>query len=89
MASLGKLYKVNKLAQKFFICNILLIHHADVALDVSSHHPTLAVERDGNGETALHLLARKPSAFSGGDQLHIWNTVINSSKLFSLSFVEV
>ncbi|XP_019077004.1 uncharacterized protein LOC100266696 isoform X1 [Vitis vinifera] len=50
----------------------------DVALDVSSHHPTLAVERDGNGETALHLLARKPSAFSGGDQLHIWNTVINS-----------
>ncbi|RVX11640.1 hypothetical protein CK203_015769 [Vitis vinifera] len=61
----------------------------DVALDVSSHHPTLAVERDGNGETALHLLARKPSAFSGGDQLHIWNTVINSSKLFSLSFVEV
>ncbi|KAJ9709539.1 hypothetical protein PVL29_001155 [Vitis rotundifolia] len=50
----------------------------DVAWDISCHHPTLAVERDGNGETALHLLARKPSAFSGGDQIHIWNTFINS-----------
>ncbi|RVX11645.1 hypothetical protein CK203_015765 [Vitis vinifera] len=61
----------------------------DVALDILHHHPALAVERDENDETALHLLARKPSAFSGGDQLHMWNTFINSSKLFSLSFVEV
>ncbi|KAL6350241.1 hypothetical protein AAG906_004186 [Vitis piasezkii] len=50
----------------------------DVALDILHHHPALAVERDENDETALHLLARKPSAFSGGDQLHMWNTFINS-----------
>ncbi|RVW59674.1 hypothetical protein CK203_101049 [Vitis vinifera] len=59
----------------------------DVALDILHHHPALAVERDENDETALHLLARKPSAFSGGDQLHMWNTFINSSKLFSLSLL--
>ncbi|CBI27455.3 unnamed protein product, partial [Vitis vinifera] len=57
---------------------VIFIHDADVALDILHHHPALAVERDENDETALHLLARKPSAFSGGDQLHMWNTFINS-----------
>ncbi|THG09869.1 hypothetical protein TEA_008688 [Camellia sinensis var. sinensis] len=40
----------------------------DVALDILKHHPQLAVARDGNGETALHVLARKPSAFIGGSR---------------------
>ncbi|KAK3188907.1 hypothetical protein Dsin_028468 [Dipteronia sinensis] len=50
----------------------------DVALDLIQHHPTLAVARDGNGETALHVLARKPSAFDSGSQLGIWRSCIYS-----------
>ncbi|KAK1557774.1 hypothetical protein Q3G72_031683 [Acer saccharum] len=50
----------------------------DVALDLIQHHPTLAVARDGNGETALHVLARKPSAFDRGSQLGIWRSCIYS-----------
>ncbi|XP_028093374.1 ankyrin repeat domain-containing protein 29-like [Camellia sinensis] len=43
----------------------------DVALDILKHNPQLAVARDGNGETALHVLARKPSAFTGGSQFQV------------------
>lgn len=50
-------------------------------------HPKLATIRDGNYETALHLLARKPSAFSGETRIGIWTTFINSSKLVSESGV--
>ncbi|KAF5952425.1 hypothetical protein HYC85_010369 [Camellia sinensis] len=41
----------------------------DAALDILKHHPQLAVTRDGNGETTLHVLARKPSAFIGGSRI--------------------
>ncbi|CAA3019051.1 ankyrin repeat-containing protein ITN1-like isoform X2 [Olea europaea var. sylvestris] len=37
----------------------------DVALHILEHKPELAIEREPNGETALHVLARKTSAFSG------------------------
>ncbi|XP_031129941.1 uncharacterized protein LOC116031776 isoform X1 [Ipomoea triloba] len=37
----------------------------DVTLDILQHKPELAIERDPNGETVLHILARKPLAFSG------------------------
>lgn len=37
----------------------------DVALQILQQQPNLATERDSDGETALHVLARKPSAFSG------------------------
>ncbi|CAL5408895.1 unnamed protein product [Camellia sinensis] len=50
----------------------------DVALDILKHHPQLAVARDGNGETALHVLARKPSAFTGGSQVSMWKRFINT-----------
>ncbi|KAL5840747.1 hypothetical protein ACOSQ4_013355 [Xanthoceras sorbifolium] len=50
----------------------------DVALDLIQRHPTLAVARDGNGETALHVLARKPSAFDSESQLGIWQRCIYS-----------
>ncbi|ESR61923.1 hypothetical protein CICLE_v10014428mg [Citrus x clementina] len=50
----------------------------DVALDLIQHHPQLAMARDGNGETALHVLARKPSAFASGSQLRFWRRCIYS-----------
>ncbi|XP_056163455.1 ankyrin repeat-containing protein At5g02620-like [Syzygium oleosum] len=43
----------------------------DVALQLIGRHPKLALARMGNGETALHVLARMPSAFSCRSQLAI------------------
>ena len=40
------------------------IDHADVALEILRNHPSLAEARDDSGETALHVLARMPSAFA-------------------------
>lgn len=37
----------------------------DLALEMLKDHPDLAVARDRNSETALHVLARKPSTFAG------------------------
>ncbi|KAL2474725.1 Ankyrin repeat family protein [Abeliophyllum distichum] len=48
----------------------------DVALKILEHKPELAIERDPNGETALHVLARKPSAFSGKSELGIWQRCV-------------
>ncbi|KAJ4702482.1 Ankyrin repeat-containing protein [Melia azedarach] len=50
----------------------------DVALDLIQKHPGLAVARDGNGETALHVLARKPLAFVNRGRLQIWQRCIYS-----------
>ncbi|XP_059657274.1 ankyrin repeat-containing protein NPR4-like [Cornus florida] len=44
----------------------------DVALDLLQPRQGLAIQRDSNGETALHVLARKPFAFSGTSKLGIW-----------------
>ncbi|XP_065854747.1 ankyrin repeat-containing protein ITN1-like [Euphorbia lathyris] len=41
----------------------------DIALELIQKHPELAIARDGNGETALHVLSRKPGAFYSGTQL--------------------
>ncbi|XP_031247661.1 uncharacterized protein LOC116105371 [Pistacia vera] len=54
----------------------------DVALDLIKHHPELAVARDGRRETALHVLARKHSAFVSGSRLGIWQRCINSFPRF-------
>ncbi|KAI6704798.1 hypothetical protein NL676_007760 [Syzygium grande] len=43
----------------------------DVALQLIGQHPKLALARMGNGETALHVLARMPSAFTCRSQLAI------------------
>ncbi|XP_044509147.1 ankyrin repeat-containing protein NPR4-like [Mangifera indica] len=48
----------------------------DLALDLIKKHPELAVARDGKRETALHVLARKPSAFVRGSQLGLWRRCI-------------
>ncbi|CAL5412844.1 unnamed protein product [Camellia sinensis] len=52
----------------------------DVALDILKHHPQLAVARDGNGETALHVLARKPLAFTGGSRVSMWKRFITTCR---------
>ncbi|KAA8535787.1 hypothetical protein F0562_030779 [Nyssa sinensis] len=44
----------------------------DFALYVLGRHPHLAIRYDRNRETALHVLARKPSAFASGSRLGIW-----------------
>ncbi|KAM7524708.1 hypothetical protein LguiA_014610 [Lonicera macranthoides] len=36
----------------------------DLALEILRNHPSLAEARDDSGETALHVLARMPSAFA-------------------------
>ncbi|GMI86015.1 hypothetical protein like AT3G18670 [Hibiscus trionum] len=48
----------------------------DVALCLIQHNPELAVLRDSNGETALHVLARKPSAFASKSELGTWQKFI-------------
>lgn len=48
---------------------------ADIALEILRIHPSLAIARDGsdaNGETPLHVLAKKPLK-SYGSKLGIWS----------------
>ncbi|KAF5938170.1 hypothetical protein HYC85_025676 [Camellia sinensis] len=52
----------------------------NVALDILKHYPQLAMARDGNGETALHVLARKPSAFTGGSRFGVAREVFIPEK---------
>ncbi|KAA8549836.1 hypothetical protein F0562_001520 [Nyssa sinensis] len=44
----------------------------DFSLYILGRHPHLAIRYDQNRETALHVLARKPSAFASGIRLGIW-----------------
>ncbi|KAL6992641.1 hypothetical protein U1Q18_010753 [Sarracenia purpurea var. burkii] len=48
----------------------------DFALHILRHQPKLATYHGRNGETALHVLARKPSAFFSGSRLGIWEKCI-------------
>ncbi|CAL5346559.1 unnamed protein product [Camellia sinensis] len=48
----------------------------DVALHILDCRPGLAIEQDSNGETALHVLARKSSAFSAKSGLGVWHRFI-------------
>ncbi|XP_004289303.1 PREDICTED: ankyrin repeat-containing protein At3g12360-like [Fragaria vesca subsp. vesca] len=50
----------------------------DVALDIVKQHPEMALARDENQETALHVMARKPSAYYSGSQLGFWERCILS-----------
>ncbi|KAA0055403.1 ankyrin repeat-containing protein [Cucumis melo var. makuwa] len=51
----------------------------DIALDILKKKPELAKERvEENGETALHLLARKPNAIGSSNKLCFWKKYINS-----------
>lgn len=51
----------------------------DIALDILKKKPELAKERvEENGETALHLLARKANAIGSSNKLCFWKKYINS-----------
>ncbi|KAL9393370.1 hypothetical protein Peur_012655 [Populus x canadensis] len=44
----------------------------DIALDLLQHYPHLAFYQDSDKDTALDMLAQKPSAFPSGTQLAWW-----------------
>ncbi|KAJ6413765.1 hypothetical protein OIU84_006551 [Salix udensis] len=44
----------------------------DIALDLLQHYPQLALDQDSDKDTALDMLANKPSAFPSGTQLAWW-----------------
>ncbi|XP_007048307.2 PREDICTED: uncharacterized protein LOC18611803 isoform X1 [Theobroma cacao] len=44
----------------------------DIALDLVQRYPQLAIAEDTDGDTALRILAQKPSAFPSGTQLKTW-----------------
>ncbi|XP_052731772.1 uncharacterized protein LOC108330132 isoform X2 [Vigna angularis] len=48
----------------------------DFALHILECRPQLAICHGLNGETALHVLAKKPSSFRSGIQLDIWERCI-------------
>ncbi|KAF7848559.1 hypothetical protein BT93_L1846 [Corymbia citriodora subsp. variegata] len=53
------------------LCATISSNLFDVASRLIRKHHNLALARKGNGETALHVLARMPLAFSSGSQLAI------------------
>ncbi|KFK22657.1 hypothetical protein AALP_AAs60910U000500 [Arabis alpina] len=52
----------------------------DEALRMLKMERQLAISKTGTGETALHLMARKPSAISHRRQLNLFQRLANSSK---------
>ncbi|KAL4614512.1 hypothetical protein ACB092_07G059200 [Castanea dentata] len=50
----------------------------DLALTILEKDQSLATARDAKDETALHVLARKPSTIANTSQLSIWKRSINS-----------
>ncbi|XP_050261987.1 ankyrin repeat-containing protein At5g02620-like isoform X2 [Quercus robur] len=50
----------------------------DLALKILEKDQSLATAQDTKGETALHVLARKPSTIANTSQLSIWKRSINS-----------
>ncbi|XP_050261947.1 ankyrin repeat-containing protein At5g02620-like isoform X4 [Quercus robur] len=50
----------------------------DLALKILEEDRSLAYAQDTNGETALHVLARKPSTIANKSDLGIWKRTINS-----------
>ncbi|XP_021294847.1 ankyrin repeat-containing protein At5g02620-like isoform X2 [Herrania umbratica] len=74
------LYKVTAaedLTQEDYIGLLIATITTDLfALCLIRHQPELATLRDSNGETALHVLARKPSAFASRSELGTWEKFI-------------
>ncbi|XP_038875615.1 uncharacterized protein LOC120068020 isoform X2 [Benincasa hispida] len=59
---------------------IATIHsdYFDISLKILELNPSLATMKDtkNNNETALHVMARKPSAIDSGDRLNFWKNCI-------------
>lgn len=56
------------------------VFFTDLALTILEKDQSLATAQDAKGETALHVLARKPSTIANTSQLSIWKRSINSCK---------
>ncbi|KAH1232062.1 hypothetical protein GmHk_09G024814 [Glycine max] len=61
----------------FFLCIKNGLY--DIALKMLQEHSMLALERDENNDTALHLLARMPSGFTGHGQWYPPSQILNNS----------
>ncbi|XP_025012778.2 uncharacterized protein LOC8259124 isoform X2 [Ricinus communis] len=48
----------------------------DIALDLLQNYPELAYHQDSDKDTALEMLAQKPSAFPSGSTLPLWQSWI-------------
>ncbi|TXG71897.1 hypothetical protein EZV62_000476 [Acer yangbiense] len=51
----------------------------DIALRLLKHRPELAVTRNENNDTALHVLARKPSSMFARRETGLFKMLTNSS----------
>ncbi|KAG2398535.1 uncharacterized protein HKW66_Vig0089840 [Vigna angularis] len=60
----------------FFLCIKTELY--DIALQIVQKHSRLALERDENNDTGLHLLARKTCGFSVHGQWYLPNQILNS-----------
>ncbi|WVZ20522.1 hypothetical protein V8G54_007844 [Vigna mungo] len=60
----------------------------DFALQILECRPQLATCHGLNGETALHVLAKKPSSFRSGIQLDIWERCIYPCGNDTVKFLE-
>ncbi len=69
----------NLSAATLLIIQEICVLGADVALDILGKDSSLAVAREPyTDKTALHVLARKPSAMGTGSELGIWKRSVNS-----------
>ncbi|RDX93213.1 hypothetical protein CR513_24560 [Mucuna pruriens] len=62
----------------FFLCIKNELY--DIALQMLQKHSMLALARDENNDTGLHVLARKPCGFSGPGEWYLQNQIFNSRK---------
>ena len=69
-------------------CDCLFCYgHVDIALDLLQKYPQLALEQDTDGDTALGMMAQRPSAFPSGTPLAFWRRWIYACmQLFSANF---
>jgi len=58
----------------------ILENFADIALKMLKKHSMLALERDENNDTGLHVLARQPGVFTGRSQWWLPNQILDYSK---------
>lgn len=57
-----------------------MIIDADIALDLLQKYKELAFAKDNDGDTALGVLAQKPSAFPSGTTLALWQQWVYSCR---------
>ncbi|KAL5158266.1 hypothetical protein HKD37_15G042785 [Glycine soja] len=57
----------------------ILENFADIALKMLKKHSMLALERDENNDTGLHVLARQPGGFTGRSQWWLPNQILDYS----------